>query len=443
MGNMNYNYFVERLLLPLGDIFFKTSFINYVKECRKHDQMSAEQLNRLQKNRLYKILNFVTENSTHYKNLNIKVDSSNPSASLKQFPILTKDVITRFTDDILTEPLNTLNKISSSGSTGFQTSVYLSKEEISIARAQQTRWWEWAGYKLGSPILQTGMTVDRSMQKKIKDFFLNTEYVPAFALSPGKIESTLKYAKKKKISHFFGYASSLFVFAEVAEKVKLDIKFDSMVCWGDKMFNSYRKKIKATFGCDVQETYGSTEGFMIASQYDLPYLYIMTPWVFLELLDEHGNEVEDGQIGHVVVTSLFSKAFPLIRYRLGDLAIRLPKERYPKNRKLPYPLLEKVIGRDTDIVRTSFGKSMIVHTFTGIFEYYPEIRQFQVIQEKLDEIQIDYIPNKSDVNDSLTEIKNKILQKLGDTIRINFNEVSEISASPSGKPQIIKSTLKV
>ena len=327
---MNYNYFVERLLLPFGDIFFSTSFINYLKECRKYDQMNSDQLAKLQTERLSKILQFVTESSVFYKNLGIKVDKTDPIATLKQFPIISKHDITEHSDDILTEKPQLLNKISSSGSSGFQTSVYLSNEEISIPRAQQTRWWEWAGYKLGSPILQTGMAVDRSMQKKIKDFFLNTEYVHAFALAPNKIESILKEAKKKQIGHFFGYASSLFVFAEVAEKAGLDIKFDSMVSWGDKMFDSYRKKIKSTFGCKVQETYGSTEGFMIASQYDIPYLYIMTPWIYLELLDENGNEVKDGEIGHVVVTSLFSKAFPLIRYRLGDLAIKLPKEKYPK-----------------------------------------------------------------------------------------------------------------
>lgn len=208
------------------------------------------------------------------------------------------------------------------------------------------------------------------------------------------------------------------------------------------MFESYRKKIKNVFACDVQETYGCTEGFMIASQHDLKYLYIMTPWVYLELLDENGQEVKDGEIGQVVVTSLFAKAFPLIRYKLGDLAIRLPKEKYPKNRKFAYPLLEKVIGRDTDIIKTSSNKSMIVHSFTGIFEYYPEIRQFQVTQNKLDEIQIKYISNQGKIDRQLNEIKNKIIQNLKEDITITFKEVSEIPNSPSGKPQIIKSSLK-
>ena len=85
---------------------------------------------------------------------------------------------------------------------------------------------------------------------------------------------------------------------------------------------------------------------------------------------------------------------------------------------------------------------MIVHSFTGIFEYYPEIRQFQVTQNKLDEIQIKYISNQGKIDRQLNEIKNKIIQNLKEDITITFKEVSEIPNSPSGKPQIIKSSLK-
>ena len=437
------NSFIENSLLPLGDLLLQTSFIKNLKKCRKQDQLNADQLGILQKKRLSEILTFTTQNAEFYKKLEIEIDQANPISSLKKFPVISKREINEFKDEILTRPANSLNKISSSGSSGLQSTVYLSKNEISITRAQQTRWWEWAGYKLGDSVLQTGISPDRSLVKKVKDYFLKTKYVHAFALLPEEIKLILKESKKKHVKNFFGYASSLYVFAEIAAEEGIDIKFESMLCWGDKMFESYRKKIKNVFACDVQETYGCTEGFMIASQHDLKYLYIMTPWVYLELLDENGQEVKDGEIGQVVVTSLFAKAFPLIRYKLGDLAIRLPKEKYPKNRKFAYPLLEKVIGRDTDIIKTSSNKSMIVHSFTGIFEYYPEIRQFQVTQDKLNEIQIKYISNQGKIDSQLNEIKNKIIQNLKEDITITFKEVSEIPNSPSGKPQIIKSTLKV
>ena len=69
---------------------------------------------------------------------------------------------------------------------------------------------------------------------------------------------------------------------------------------------------------------------MIAAQLDLEYMYIMTTSVFVEILDDDGFEVENGKMGNVVVTCLNAFAMPLIRYKVGDLAIKLPESEYPK-----------------------------------------------------------------------------------------------------------------
>lgn len=438
---MVYSNILESLILPTGDVLLGTSFIQQLKKCRNHDSLSEAELNQLQHFKLNEMLNYVLKHSPYYRDLGIKHCENDPISTLKQFPILTKSIIKEHSNEILTTSSKKLIKLMSSGSSGIQGEVFLSKREISVTRAQQTRWWEWAGYKLGDKLLQTGMAEKRTWVKRIKDLLLKTTYVHAFALSEQEIFNILNQASNKSIRHFYGYASSLYVFSEVAHKNNIKVSFDSIVSWGDKMFQHYRKNISTAFKSEVLETYGCSEGFMIAAQYDLPYLYIMTPWVFLELLDNDGNEVKDGEIGNVVVTSLFAKSFPLIRYKLGDLAIRLAKEKYPKSRRLNYPLLEKVIGRDTDIVRTKSGKSMIVHSFTGIFEYYPEIKQFQVVQNRLDEITIYIIPEGSALPNSIHEIKKKIQKNIGDTIKITFRKTNEIPPSPSGKPQIIKSTI--
>ena len=114
-----------------------------------------------------------------------------------------------------------------------------------------------------------------------------------------------------------------------------------------------------------------------------------------------------------------------------------------KNRKFNYPLLEKIIGRETDIIKTKNGKTLIVHSFTGILEYYPEIKQYQVVQNSLDSIEIRFITDKNfEFNDSiLKQIKDKIDIITDSSLEIKFVAVDEIKSSPSGKPQIIISTL--
>ena len=180
---------------------------------------------------------------------------------------------------------------------------------------------------------------------------------------------------------------------------------------------------------------------MIAAQLDLNYMYIMTPNVYIEIIDDNGREVEDGQIGNVVVTNLNSYAMPLIRYRIGDLAIKLPSNMYPAERKLQLPLLQKVVGRDTDIVKTPNGKYLVVHSFTGIFEHYSQIKKFCVIQNDLSGITIKIIPGESNIGSVLDEIKNKLQEITDKSFIVDFEIVNIIDSTPSGKPQIIQSFL--
>lgn len=125
------------------------------------------------------------------------------------------------------------------------------------------------------------------------------------------------------------------------------------------------------------------------------------------------------------------------------MAIKLPRDKYPKKRELAYPLLEKIIGRDTDLVKTRSGKYMVVHSFAGIIEHYDEIMQFCVVQKDLDGIEILYIPSESFHEKVLMQIKEQLMSYLQDeNFEIKFKKVGSIEPTKSGKPQIIKSLLK-
>jgi phenylacetate-CoA ligase len=134
-------------------------------------------------------------------------------------------------------------------------------------------------------------------------------------------------------------------------------------------------------------------------------------------------------------------AMPLIRYRIGDLAKMLPKDQYPKNCELRYPIIEKIIGRDTDLVRTPGGKMLVVHSFTGIFEHIPEISQFRITQEKLEGITIEFVPGEGYHDQLLDTIRERIEQNVKEPFDIHFIERNAIPPSASGKPQMIISKI--
>ena len=435
-----YSSFLEKCILPLGESIFGITYTKHLKKLRKVVKFSEDEIIKYQNSKLEEVLLNALEHSDYYKSLNIEFNSDDILGSLKKFPVMEKAVLRGQIDAILTINKESLIKNSTSGSTGMQTNVFVSKDEQSQYRAAQTVWWEWAGFKIGEPILQTGLATGRSIEKRLKDFFFKTYYLFAFGLTKENTLLAFKWSKKHK-PFLGGYASSLYVLSQLAEENKEIVKFKSAISWGDKLFDHYKKNIEKVFDCKIYETYGAGEGLMIASQNDLDFMYIMSPCVYVEILDDHGNEVADGEMGHVVVTSLIHKAMPLIRYKLGDLAIKLPVSEYPKDRALKLPILKKVVGRETDIVRTPSGKRLIVHSFTGVFEYFPSVKQFCVIQTNLSGIVIEYIQGYDFELSILDIIQGELLTFIDEDFIIEFKEVVNIPPTKSGKPQIIISKI--
>lgn len=436
------NYLLEKLILPIGDKAIGGEFIHWLNKHRSLLSMSASELQEHAAEKLDAVLQHTAKNVPYYQKYFADKNIDPSQVNLKDFPILEKQVIRDHIKELVTMPESQLIKHSSSGSSGFQTSVYWSKREQSIHRATQILWWEWAGYKIGDPILQTGLSFNRTLLKSIKDKLFNTYYMLAFSHTKEDVKEALVWASKQKQPTLAGYASSLYVLSQIALELGIKVKFKTAISWGDKLFDHYRASIEKAFGCKVYETYATAEGLMIAAQKDLDYLYQLSTHTKLEIVDDNGNEVEDGQLGHVVVTNLNAYAMPLIRFRIGDLAIKLPESEKPANAALGFPCLAKVIGRDTDIVKTKGGKRLIVHSFTGIFEYVPEIKQFCVIQENLEGVKIKYIPATGFKEELLIDIREKILSRLDESFEIEFIKVDEIPPTPSGKPQIIVSKLK-
>jgi phenylacetate-CoA ligase len=436
-----YNLLLEKIILPAADFLLGTTTVSTLNKFRKWQWLGKAEVEMLQRQKLTELLSHATNNIPFYRQLNTKADSD-PYSWLRQFPVLKKPVIKENIDSFTAVPKQNLLSFSSSGSSGVQGVVYMNKKEHSISRGLQILWWEWAGYKPGKPLLQTGMTLKRGFVKGAKDFLFRTTYVSAFGMAEKDMVGVLNKFRKKKHAYLGGYASSLYVLAEIAKKNGIDdIRFESSISWGDKMFPHYRKRLEEVFSTKVFDTYGAGEMLNIAAQCENGTYHIMDPHVYVEIVDKEGNPVPDGQMGYVLVTRLDCYTMPLIRYYLGDIAQKSANPA-PCSCGRNFSHLDRIVGRDTDIVYTPGGKSMIVHFFTAIFEFVPEIKQFRVIQRELSSIEIEFIRDKNFHEGVLKTVEARIHDHLGESFPIVFHEVNSIPATASGKPQIIQSFIK-
>lgn len=402
---------------------------------------NASELEKLQKEKLGKLLGHANKNSPYYLLQNIPVNP-NPYAWLKSFPILPKKTFRENLDYILTRPIDeNLTSVMSSGSTGPPSKVYFSKEEISTTRALQIIWWEWAGYRFGNSLLQTGVNMNRTREKAIKDKLLNTRYIDAMSHSEAQILNELHLLSKHPRDHFVAYASSLYLFAKTAlAHGIMDIKFHSVISLGEKLLPQFREAIEQAFSCKVYDTYGASEGFLIASQCNQGKYHLMTPHVVVEILDEKNKEVEPGQIGRVVLTGLDNFTTPLIRYEVGDLAVKGHPGKCACGLELPF--LEEIIGRITEFILTPSGKFITVQTVVRVLKHFPEIEQFKVVQIDSDLYKLIYISPKNQLDVREKEIKSMFEEVFGEPLRFEFEKVKELPKAKTGKFQLIENQYK-
>jgi len=433
------NFLLEKIALPIGDLILKSNFVKSLNFWRSFDSLSELELISHQEKQLKNQLLYAQKHISKYKGIKIDLNKK-ADEIIKSFPILTKDDLRSNPKSLQINNNQHVSRIYSSGSTGVSTWVSMNKLDLMSIQSLSIHLWELCGYKLGNPILQTGISPKRSRLKKMKDLFFGVQYVSAFTLSTDDHKKICSRLSKNNKYTLVGYPSSLNIIAEYIIENNINLKLKTVIGLGDKLFDHYKKNIQKAFGCKIHETYGSSEGFQIGFQADLDYMYLYTPQVYLELLDDNNNPVKEGEIGNVVVTRLENKHMPLIRYKLGDLAIMLPKDKYPPNRKFNFPLIEKVIGRNTDVVILPDNRKLIVHSFTGIFEYIPEIKQFKIIQKNRKSMTVQFIPDDNFTKEVLKNSKLK-LQKIinNNNFKIYFEEVSLIEGKKSGKPQIIES----
>ena len=123
---------------------------------------------------------------------------------------------------------------------------------------------------------------------------------------------------------------------------------------------------------------------------------------------------------------------PLIRYRIGDRG-SLNFSECSCNRGLIR--FNNIYGRIIDIFKNENGDFIYGDYFTHLFYFKENIRQFQVIQETLNEIHIKLVTENGEELEKTVEndLTKKIKYAMGQNCKVIFKYVKNINPSHSGK----------
>lgn len=410
-------------------MFTGFDIVKYHFQIEKEFQLPFNEQIGLRKRRLLELKNSLLLNK-YYKNYC-------NTETWEELPIIDKRDILENKEQILYNPNNLkLNEILTSGSSGVKGVTYLSNKELMINRSIQILWWQWAGYRIGQNVIQLGVGTKRSLIKKLKDYFLNVTYLPVLGLNEEDIQSVLSNLDVNNKYFIGGYASSLFLFAKIAKESKKNMNVLGAISWGDKLFDTYRNEIFDAWGIRIFNTYGSSEGFNIAAECAHGRMHIMTNHVYVEVVDENSNLVEDGDMGYVVVTRLDSSIFPFVRYKLGDL---IRKGNGSKSclcgRNTDY--IEEIIGRETDIIKYQ-GGLITVQTAVYLLKQIKGLDSWQIVYKDFQfiKILIKLYDSEARELEILQKIKDDFMTYTHGSVEIRTQFVDEIKNYASGKPKL-------
>ncbi len=359
--------------------------------------------------------------------------------SLQNFPVLEKAALhPSVSGSTMTQSGGKLFPVTTSGSTGTPLQVYRSSHDQAEVSALWARIFKAYGHRLQDTQfnINTGGTVARkgpvaSLRKL--GLLPQLHQVSSFA----SVDEQVELLRRVKPHLFSSYAISLELIAErVVEEGITDIRPRIIYSCAMPLSERGRKLVEEAFGVPPLDVYVSAELGPLAWECadNRGVWHINDDVQIMEILDEHDRRVPDGSVGQVVVTQLNCTAQPLIRYRIGDLAARLPT-RCSCGRGLG--LLTSVQGRTRHVIRMPDGRVLHGTVLSTVLKIFPEVARWQARQTAPDALCILVVPTGHWHEGSARAITDKLAEKLGAGVQYQVETVDTIPLSPGGKFQTI------
>lgn len=368
-------------------------------ELRSHDHWSREALLNAQARSLTELRRFAVARSPFYHWLHAGLDS----APLDALPIVTKQTLMERFDDVVTDreihladvkgylarasasATDTFRghyRVAATGGTTGRRGVFLSDPaEWRTILASYSRAYDWAGVAAGlTHRLRMAVVSSRnpSHQSAIVGATVASRFIPTLRLDATEpMVELVRKLNEFQPDALVGYASLLRLLAEEQDAGRLMIRPRGVMSASEVLTDETRSRLRAAFVVEPTNVYGATETAGIASECRHGRLHRYEDLVIAEIVDEDNRPVAPGESGaKLLVTVLFSRTQPLIRYELSDRVQALGGT-CPD--RLPYALIGGIEGREEEVL-TLAGVAVHPNVFHRALECL-DVAGWQVIEE--------------------------------------------------------------
>lgn len=404
----------------------------YIKEVDRLYTMNAEELKQRNEKRFLEIFRRAYDKSPFYHKLyteeGIRKEDITCLEDIKKLPVITKDMVKKHADEMLTVPRWQVIRANTSGTTGTPLKIYESWPSI---------WWTQAytycsrkrdGFTYGQPLVSLRGHLNRN-QTSLKIHLSNTLFLSSYNINSNTVEQYYKKIVMFQPIAIEGYPSSLYSLALFLKDAELELNIPITFTSSETLLDYQRDLIEERLGTEIYDRYSMTERtiFLVESHNHAGY-YEAPGFSINEYID-------DGEI----CTSLINDAFPLIRYRSND--IMEIEEATDEN---PQIVVKRVNGRKEDYLHCKDGSRILRLDF--IFKGVKHVKMSQLVQDKEDVLSVRVVPEKDFTDDDRNRIEQNIIARMGAgniDFRIELITENEIQLTPRSKYEFIINLMNV
>ena len=308
------------------------------KKMKVYDDIEYQPLDvikRFQEDRLVDALEYLKEMSPFYRRMfdahGIDVGKIKTLEALRDVPFTDKADLQRWNYDFLcVEKDRIVDYITTSGTMGEPVMFACSEHDLQRLAYNEKKSFACAGLGKGN-VVQLMVTLDKRFMAGLA-YFLGLRALGAGVVRVGNGIPALQWdtIERVKPDTIMCVPSFILKLIRYAEENGIDYRRSSVrriIGIGEGLrdqnfdLNILGSQIKEKWDVDLFATYSSTEMSTTFSECEYGCGGHQHPeLIIVEVVDEHDNPVEPGEVGEVVVTTLGVEAMPLLRFRTGDMA---------------------------------------------------------------------------------------------------------------------------
>lgn len=287
-----------------------------------------------QSNQLRHLLPYLQERSAFYRRQfaehHINIQNIRTLVDLQFLPTTTKTDLQEHNLSFLCVQSNEVKEYTAtSGTLGNPVTIALTEQDLLRLAYNEQQSFQCADGK-PSDIYQLMLTLDRQFMAGMA-YYLGIRQMGAALVRTGTGFPAMQWDTilRLQANSLVAVPSFLLKLIDHAKANGIDLHqtpVEKVICIGESLrnadfeLNTLGEKIQEQWKVKLYNTYASTEMQTAFTECSAGMGGHQQPdLIILEILDDHGNQLQEGEYGEVTITTLGVMGMPLLRYRTGDI----------------------------------------------------------------------------------------------------------------------------